>query len=368
MCARRFLMFVFGMILLVVAGAFAIFQWGGNVLIRQATPAGHFQAARAGGAPDYAKPESWLARPDFGEDVTDWLPQGFTNSAARRGEAAIFYVHPTTYLRTDRWNAPLEPGGDTGPRTQLMVRSQASAFTAAGEVWAPRYRQAAFGAFLLRSEDAQKALDLAYGDVESAFRTFLSKTSEGQPIILTGHSQGALHVLRLLQNHRAGLKDRLVAAYIVGWPVDARADLPATGLAACARADQAGCLLTWQSFGEPANPKLLLDAWSETKGPTGIEHDRANMICVNPITGTQGGNAATDEGTGMLMPTPDLTDARLVPGVGARCDKGLLIIDQSPELSRFVLPGNNYHAYDLALFWGATRRDAQRRLQAWQTR
>ena len=31
---------------------------------------------------------------------------------------------------------------------QLFVQSQESAFTSAGQVWAPRYRQAAFGAFL----------------------------------------------------------------------------------------------------------------------------------------------------------------------------------------------------------------------------
>jgi hypothetical protein len=31
----------------------------------------------------------------------------------------------------------------------------------------------------------------------------------------------------------------------------------------------------------------------------------------------------------------------------------------------FVLPGNNYHVYDYSLFWGAIRRDAERRLAAW---
>jgi hypothetical protein len=30
-----------------------------------------------------------------------------------------------------------------------------------------------------------------------------------------------------------------------------------------------------------------------------------------------------------------------------------------------VMPGNNYHVYDYALFWGAIRRDAERRLAAW---
>jgi len=52
--------------------------------------------------------------------------------------------------------------------------------------------------------------------------------------------------------------------------------------------------------------------------------------------------------------------------VGAHCDKGLLILDaMPPQLGSFVLPGNNYHVYDYALFWGSIRRDAERRLVAW---
>jgi hypothetical protein len=31
-----------------------------------------------------------------------------------------------------------------------------------------------------------------------------------------------------------------------------------------------------------------------------------------------------------------------------------------------VLPGNNYHVYDYALFWGAVRRDSGQRLAAWR--
>ena len=40
MCARRFLIMVFVLTLLVVAAGFAFYQWGGNVLLRQATPKG----------------------------------------------------------------------------------------------------------------------------------------------------------------------------------------------------------------------------------------------------------------------------------------------------------------------------------------
>lgn len=37
MCARRFLILIFILTLIVVGGAFALFQFGGEVLIKQAT-------------------------------------------------------------------------------------------------------------------------------------------------------------------------------------------------------------------------------------------------------------------------------------------------------------------------------------------
>src|SRR5947209_4140761 len=242
MCARRFLMAVFVLTLLVVAAAFAMYQWGGNVLLQQAIPKGHFSAAEAGGGPDYSLDSSWVARPGLTDDPSHWLPEGLTGSTS--GGAAIFYIHPTTYLERDRWNAPLEPGGDTEFRTRLFVQSQASAFTAAGQVWAPRYRQAAFGAFLLDNADAKAALELAYQDVSAAFDEFV-RQSGNKPIILAAHSQGALHLERLLKEKVAGkpIAERVAAAYVVGWPISTRADLPSLGLPACRAPDQTGCVL-----------------------------------------------------------------------------------------------------------------------------
>ena len=366
MCARRFLIVVFILILLFVAGAFAIFQFGQQVLIRQATPQGHFQAPQAASGPDYSKVESWIARPDLSPNPSEWLPGTMTAAAVR--PAAVFFIHPTTYLERDRWNAPLSGNADSDGRAELFVRSQSSAFTGAGQVWAPRYRQAAFGAFLLKSDDAQKALDLAFSDVLAAFDEFLKQVPEDQPLILAGHSQGALHLSRLLQERAPQLKGRLVAAYVVGWPLSVTADLPAMALSACATAEQTGCVLSWQSFGQPANPDLVMDAWQGTKGPTGIERQRRDMLCVNPLTGTRDGSAPPQANGGTLVPTTDLKSASLERGrVGAHCDNGLLLLDGDvPSLGPFVLPGNNYHVYDYALFWVAIRSDAERRLAAWQ--
>lgn len=367
MCARRFLTAVFILILIAVAGAFAMFQWGGNVLLKSAVPRGHFQAPQAGSGPDYTDLANWVAKPALPGNPAEWLPPGV--DAEELAPAAVFYIHPTTYLETDRWNAPLRGEGDTAFRTELFVRSQASAFTAAGQIWAPRYRQAAFGAFLLKGEDARRALDLAYSDVSAAFDQFLRESGE-RPIILAGHSQGALHLERLLKEKIAGrpVAKRIVAAYVVGWPIDRASDLPALGLPACTAPEQAGCILSWLSFGDPPNPRLILDQWEKTQGLAGGKRSGKDLLCVNPISGTAGGSAPPEANPGTLVPTADLRSATLERGiVGGRCSKGLLIVEGDlPPLGPFVLPGNNYHVYDYALFWGAIRRDAARRLSAWR--
>jgi hypothetical protein len=371
MCARRFLIAIFVLTLLVVGGAFAIFQWGGNVLLHNASPTGHFQRETAGGAPDYEQASSWVARPGSSVELTQWTPVGARlPDPITRVDTQVFYIHPTTYLLRDRWNAPLSAGGDTEGRTRLFVQSQASAFGQLGEVWAPRYRQAAYGAFLLKDSDAQQALDLAYADVAAAFEEFLRRIPSDSPIILAGHSQGALHLERLLRERIAGkpVARRIVAAYVVGWPVSTTSDLPALGLPACAAAGRSRCILSWMSFGEPANPDLIFHEWQKTKGLTGGERRQADVLCVNPITGAQNGAAAPAENPGTLVPTADLSSATLLPArVGARCDQGLLKLDgEIPALGPFVLPGNNYHVYDYALFWAAIRQDAERRIAAWQ--
>ena len=76
-------------------------------------------------------------------------------------------------------------------------------------------------------------------DVAAAFDRFLAEAGD-RPIILAGHSQGALHLERLLREKVAGkpIAKRIVAAYVVGWPISTTADLPALGLPACASPDQ----------------------------------------------------------------------------------------------------------------------------------
>ncbi|MEN3971563.1 DUF3089 domain-containing protein [Sphingomicrobium sp. XHP0235] len=398
MAARIFLWIVAVLTLLVVAGAFVFYQFGDRILAEQAMPKVEFKAPPPEARPTYASIDAWWSRPDMDEPLADWEPdaenvesveidapvEGDSETGTQVEDeieipppvalpplgperaAATFYIHPTTYLKTDRWNADMELTGIAETRARLFVQSQASTFADVSKVWAPRYRQASFGTFLSQSANAQAALDVAYGDISEAFTVFLEENPEG-PIIVAGHSQGGLHALRLLTERRGEIADRLVAAYVVGWPVDAEADLPATGLPACTSREEARCMMSWLTFGDPPNPGLVLREWLDAEGYAGIERERDRLVCTNPLTGGEDGEALPADNPGLLVPDATLTSAVLRPGsVGARCDRGLLLLNgEVPELGPFVLPGNNYHVFDYALFWGAIREDVAARLSAW---
>ncbi|HTG37992.1 DUF3089 domain-containing protein [Sphingomonas sp.] len=363
--ARKFLYLVAILIMLALAAAFAYRLFGVQLLRQTMVPTAAFEALPPVEQNVYADADMWLARPDKPGNPALWTPEGFAPATDPR--AAVFFIHPTSYLDRSRWNAPLDDVA-ANDRAALFLRGQASAFNAVGAIWAPRYRQATFGAFLTNAEAANRALDLAYGDVLSAFDRFLVETGDDRPIILAGHSQGALHLSRLLKDRVADkpVADRIVAAYVVGWPISRTSDLPEMGLPECQRADQAGCILSWQSFAEPADPSLILETFDATTGFNGTRRAGTPMVCTNPITGNAGDAASAEANLGALFPSADLTSATLEAGrVPARCEgRGLLMIGSPPDLGNYVLPGNNYHVFDYSLFWGNIRADAARRLAA----
>lgn len=367
--ARKFLYVIAVLIALVLAAGIAYRYYGAQLLRAALVPSETFRAQPGITPATYREARMWIARPDIAGNPALWAPAGY--APAGTPAAAVFFIHPTSYIGRDHWNATLTDP-ETNARAAIFLRGQASAFNAAGEIWAPRYRQATFGAFLTSVADANRALDLAYRDVAAAFDAFLTQVDPKRPIILAGHSQGALHLTRLLREKVAGtpLARRIVAVYVVGWPVSKATDLAALGLPECTRADQTGCLLSWQSFAEPADPSLILETYDRTIGFDGRPRKDTPMVCTNPLTGTADATAPASANLGMLFPSADLSTAAIAPGkVPAACQgRGLLMIGASPpDLGNYVLPGNNYHVYDYSLFWANVRADADRRLAAFRT-
>jgi hypothetical protein len=370
MLARRFLWIIAGIIFLLFACALAYRLFAPQLMRAALVPTIAFEQDPKPAGPDYRLASMWIARPDIPGNPSLWLPNGM--QATGTGPAAIFFIHPTSYLQRARWNAPLDDP-ESQARARLFVQSQASAFNGVGEVWAPKYRQAAVGAFLTGRPDAGRALDFAYRDVLAAFDAFVKQVPAKQPIILAAHSQGSLHLSRLLIDRIAGkpIAKRIVAAYVVGWPLSTKLDLPRLGLPPCSKAGEAGCILAWQSFGEPADPRQVTDIYDASTGPRGVSRAGTPMLCVNPLTGNAGDAAPASANLGTLFPDLALTTADLRKGaVGAHCDaRGFLLLGEDPpNLGPYALPGNNYHVFDYALFWTNIRADAQARLASFLAR
>jgi len=360
--ARKFLYLMIVLILLVVAGAFVYHFYAKDLMKAALVPSARFEGGPLPPEHAYEKTYMWLARPDIPNNPALWTPENF--KPGEKPPVAVFFIHPTSYIDRAHWNAPLDDA-QANNTAAVFLRGQASAFNEIGEIWAPRYRQATFGAFLTSKAEAQKALDFAYRDVLAAFDEFLKEVGPDRPIILAGHSQGALHLERLLRERVAGrpLAQRIVAAYVVGWPISKAHDLPALGLPECATAEQAGCILSWQSFAQPADPSMITDVYDATTGFDGKPRKGTDMVCTNPITGTPDAAAQAKDNLGTLIPSKDLGSATLgVPGVPAKCfGRGFLSIGEPVNLGGYVLPGNNYHVFDYSMFWVNVRNDAARR-------
>jgi hypothetical protein len=364
MLARRFLWIIAIIIFVVIAAAFAWRLAGNRLLAAAMVPSAAFDAAAAGPPYRYDAPSAWAARPGLAANPADFRPDGAAPGA--RGQAPVFFVPPTAVFVSAGWNGRSDDPA-TAARLAGFLRIQASALADAGPLWAPHYRQAVLGSFLADTPATQRAAaqarDLAYGDVARAFAAFLAAQPADAPIVLAGHSQGALHLMRLMAEQVAGkpLARRVVAAYLVGWPVSVTADLPALGLPACTVRAQAGCVLSWQSFAEPADPQAIVDAFNAGPGLGGRPRRGTAMLCTNPLAGSAN--------PGSLVPAASLDQAQLVaPGVPARCDaQGLLLIGPPPQgYPAYVLPGNNYHVFDYPLFWQAVRDDVAARVAAWR--
>jgi hypothetical protein len=329
---------------------------------RAAEPPARFAATPAPPAPDYALPAAWAARPS-------------SQPGADAHPVDVFYIHPTTFHGA-AWNQDVADAAVNAAMDASVLRTQASAFDACCRVFAPRYRQASSAAFAHMWDDGDLAYGLAYADIARAFETYLLQDNHGRPFILAGHSQGALHVLRLLQERLDGRPEakRMVAAYVVGIGVSRGVfGRVLKTIPACAKPDQTGCVVTWNTFQEGRDPAGYI-AGSEARyvRQFGDGPDKA-LVCINPLTfDADIPDAGPDRHLGAVPLTPVAAGGRLASpiahAVSAQCREGVVMISTPGDrVALAPLPNGSLHMQDMELFWGNIQADAQARSRAFLT-
>ena len=178
---RKFRYFSVFCIVVGVAGVVALRYYARELSEFAFVPRVGFEAQSPLAGNAYDDPAMWFSRPGMGAgDPARWVPAGLTEDADSLN-ASVFFIHPTSYLARNHWNAALD-NADSQTRARLFIRGLASPFNRSVEVWAPRYRQAAFGALISDKLEAHQAIDAAYADVAQAFANGADYIVVGRPI------------------------------------------------------------------------------------------------------------------------------------------------------------------------------------------
>ena len=300
--------------------------------------------------PNYALKEYWAALPDQ-NDPADQVPlkSDFTDNQAL-AKVDVFFIHPTIYTQKPQgpsdWNADVNDADMNQKVDESTILNQASVFNGSCRVYAPRYRQAHYHAFVTKDlTDKVNSLDLAYSDVKASFEYYLQHYNQGRPIVIASHSQGTVHAKRLIKEFfdKKPLQKQFVVAYLVGI-----ATQPNTfeSIKACENGDQTGCFVSWNTYARDYYPSWYNEGLNTS-------------ISTNPLTWKLDEEFAprslSKGGVGLKFTyVPEAIDAQN--------HAGMLWINKPYVKGRFLLNTKIWHRADYNLFYGNIRENVQNRI------
>ncbi|MEI6898495.1 MAG: DUF3089 domain-containing protein [Bacteroidota bacterium] len=305
------------------------------------------EAAVTSDVTDYAIPGHWLALPSNPDKPVD-----------------VFYLYPTVWAPDSATNTLYcsidNPSMLVG--SVSAFNRQATAFETAGNLFAPYYRQANAARTLVLNEDQRWEIirEVPAVDITAAFDYYIRHYNNGRPFIIVGHSQGANVMLFLLSEYMTAnpaVYSRMVAAYVIGYPVTAEFMAANKHLKYAEGPDDTGVIISFNT----QSPKVV-------PGTNIVVANNIGLV-INPINWKRDETLApASESLGSYMPDStkinfhkvlDLADARLDVA------HGVLICSSVNDSAMFELSGGMglgvYHAFDIPFYYYNLRENAERR-------
>jgi len=325
-------------------------------------PGQPFQTYEEPKAPNYAKAESWMVRPDLRRDPYE---------ADTMGD--VFVIVPSVYLGGEHWNLPVDDDRRRNKLERIVRPNYVAPYGKAGRLFAPYYRQGSLYTFMNNREDSRKARDLAYSDVRRAFEFFLQHSPPERPIILAGHGQGGSHLQRLLADYFQGdLVNRLAAAYVIDDPLPLdKFESELSNLKPCETDIDTSCIVAFGAFMPRDNmlaTRFVKKALVSSR--TGFESvEGRTLLCTNPILWNLSEDYAPRRlhlgGVAAEGIDPETVPAPLPKQTGAECQDGILLVDRpkSRSLRRPIKFGGKFRTLPSNLFYEDLRHNAQRRVE-----
>jgi hypothetical protein len=305
----------------------------------------HYQFREKQAIPQYENLDYWAAHP-WKKDPSDSLPNPLLTEK-NDSLADVFFIHPTTYTGTRKeWNADINDAYLNSKTDYSSILYQASVFNEHCRVFAPRYRQAHLSAFFVNDDETKAAFDTAYADLKRAFEFYLNNYNENRPIIIAGHSQGALMTERLLKEFFDGkpLQEKLVVTYIVGWAIPQNSFQK---IEACKDSLQTNCFCGWRTYKVDYVPAY-------------VKEEKTISIVTNPLSWTTNPNnvdAKYNKGS-------VLRDfSRIIKNTtDAQIHEGVLWVHKPKFPGSVFYHSKNYHIGDINLFYMNMRENIQQRI------
>lgn len=310
----------------------------------------NYQFKSADGKPHYSSLDYWASHP-WKKDAADNIPASLKNKKID-SLADVFFLYPTTYTDITMhmgWNAEIDDQALNKKTDNTTILYQASVFNQSCRIFAPRYRQANIKAFFTSDKAAaDKAFDVAYDDIKTAFEFYLKNYNNGRPIIIASHSQGTLHAARLLKEFFEGkeLQKNLVCAYIIGLPVFTNYFKQ---LQPCKDSTSTGCFISWRTFQEGYVAPY-------------VEQEKQKAYVINPLLWTLSEEFAPAE----LNKGGILRDFnKVIPHlVHAQIHGNVLWVNKPKFFGNIFLTIKNYHIADYNLFYVNIKENIRTRINA----
>ena len=304
-------------------------------------------------SPNYSNLNSWAVHPQSDTKVFE----GF-NQKNEYLPVDTFFIYPTllTDKNNTRWNADIFDDNTRNYVLNSSVKFQASAWYSTGDLYIPYYRQAHLRVFKesFWNNGGKEAYEMAYNDIKEAFKIYLNEFNNGRPIIIAGHSQGAGHAKRLIQDFfdNKPLKEKLVVAYLIGTKITKEDFLT---IPLMSNSSETGGFVTWNTF------KILKndDKYNFTIDKEWLK----DALCSNPVTWDSKKNSDLTAHKGLLFLNGKIfSNALRIDNI----DNGVYL--KTPKLGfiKTILLSSlkDYHKADINLFWEDIRQNSILRVKS----
>ncbi len=259
----------------------------------------------------------WLCRPGLADNpctpslkTTEISPSGEIEGVknvkpAKHPKIDCFYVYPTVSDQTGP-NATRR----IDPEERSIALYQAARYSRLCRVFAPMYRQVTVPTLLAEGIGGftPKRLQIAYSGVLAAWRTYLKKYNHGRGVVLISHSQGTIHLRKLVSEQidpKPRLRKRLLSAILLGGNVEVAKGKKIGGdfkhVGACRSARQTGCVIAFSTFDAPVPSDALFGHSSDPA--------KRDVLCANPAA-LRGGSAKLDS----IFPSEPFAPGTIIGG------------------------------------------------------